>query len=46
MLLYGQYIGANTKANVNSGNALYGFLESRLNSMAAKYVRGVDSRSE
>jgi hypothetical protein len=42
MLLYGQYIGANTKANVNSGNALYGFLESRLNSMAAKYVRGVD----
>lgn len=43
LLLYGQYSGqGGTKANVNSSNMLYSFLESQLNSLAAKYVRGVD----
>lgn len=43
LLLYGQYTGQNTKANANlSGNMLYGFLESQLNSWAAKNIRGVD----
>lgn len=43
LLLYGQYTGQNTKASANlSGNMLYSFLESQLNSLAAKYVKGVD----
>lgn len=43
LLLYGQYSGQNTKANANmSGNMLYSFLESQLNSWAAKNIRGVD----
>lgn len=43
LLLYGQYTGQNAKANANlSGNMLYGFLESQLNSWAAKNIRGVD----
>lgn len=42
LLLYGQYMGQNTKANVASGNMLYSFLESQLNSWAAKNIRGVD----
>lgn len=43
LLLYGQYTGPGTKANANlSGNPLYSFLESQLNSWAAKNIRGVD----
>lgn len=42
LLLYGQYMGQNTKASAASGNMLYSFLESRLNSWAAKNIRGVD----
>lgn len=42
LLLYGQYTGQNTKASVASGNMLYSFLESQLNSWAAKNIRGVD----
>lgn len=43
MLLYGQYTGQGTKANANmDGNFLYSFLESQLNSWAAKNIRGVD----
>ena len=43
LLLYGQYTGQNTKANANlDGNFLYSFLESQLNSWAAKHIRGVD----
>ena len=43
LLLYGQYMSGNTKANSNlSGNMLYSFLESQLNSWAAKTIRGVD----
>ncbi len=43
LLLYGQYTGQNMKANANlSGNMLYSFLESQLNSIASKYVKGVD----
>lgn len=42
LLLYGQYMGMNTKAKAASGNFLYSFLESRLNSWAAKNIRGVD----
>lgn len=42
LLLYGQYSGQNATAKANSSNFLYGFLESELNSLAAKYVRGVD----
>lgn len=42
LLLYGQYMGQNTKANAASGNMLYSFLESQLNSWAAKNIRGVD----
>lgn len=43
LLLYGQYTGPNTKANANiSGNMLYSFLESQLNSWAANHIRGVD----
>lgn len=42
LLLYGQYSGANTQAKAASGNFLYSFLESQLNSWAAKNIRGVD----
>jgi len=43
LLLYGQYISGDTKANSNlGGNMLYSFLESQLNSWAAKTIRGVD----
>ncbi len=43
LLLYGQYTGQNTKGNANiGGNMLYSFLESQLNSWAAKNIRGVD----
>lgn len=42
LLLYGQYSGQNTKASAASGNVLYSFLESQLNSWAAKNIRGVD----
>lgn len=43
LLLYGQYTGQNMKANANlGGNMLYSFLESQINSWAAKNIRGVD----
>ncbi|MDE5791273.1 MAG: translocation/assembly module TamB, partial [Muribaculaceae bacterium] len=43
LLLYGQYISGDTKGNANiGGNLLYSFLESQLNSWAAKNIRGVD----
>lgn len=42
LLLYGQYMGQGTKASVASGNFLYSYLESTLNSWAAKNIRGVD----
>lgn len=43
MLLYNQYTGTGTKANANlSGNPLYAFLASQLNSWAANNIRGVD----
>lgn len=43
MLLYNVYTGAGTKGNANlSGNQLYSFLTSRLNSWAANNIRGVD----
>ncbi len=43
LLLYGQYTGQNTKGNANlGGNMLYSFLESQLNSWAAKNIRGVN----
>lgn len=43
MLLYNQYTGPGTKANANlSGNPLYSFLASQLNSWAANNIRGVD----
>lgn len=44
LLLYGQYTGqGGTKANANlGGNMMYSFLESQLNSWAAKAIRGVD----
>lgn len=43
LLLYGQYSSQGTKANSNlSGNALYSFMTSTLNSWAAKNIRGVD----
>ncbi|MDE6007493.1 MAG: translocation/assembly module TamB [Muribaculaceae bacterium] len=42
LLLYGQYTGANTKAKAASSNLLYGYLESTLNSWAAKHIRAVD----
>lgn len=41
MLLYGSYVGQNTKGTANT-NMLYGFLESQLNSWAAKTIKGVD----
>lgn len=44
LLLYGQYTGqGGTKGNANiGGNMMYSFLESQLNSWAAKTIRGVD----
>lgn len=42
LLLYGQYMGQNTKASAAGGNMLYSFLESQLNSWAAKNIKGVD----
>lgn len=43
MLLYNQYTGPGTKANANlSGNPLYSFLASQLNTWAANNIRGVD----
>ena len=43
MLLYGSYSSQNTKtASGSATNMLYGFLESQINSWAAKHVRGVD----
>lgn len=41
LLLYGSYVGQNTKGSANT-NMLYGFLESQLNSWAAKNIKGVD----
>lgn len=41
LLLYGSYVGQNTKGSANT-NMLYGFLESQLNSWAAKTIKGVD----
>ncbi|MCM1505424.1 MAG: translocation/assembly module TamB, partial [Muribaculum sp.] len=43
MLLYNVYTGAGTKGNANlSGNQLYSFLTSKLNSWAANNIHGVD----
>ena len=43
MLLYNVYSGAGTRGNANlSGNPLYSFLTSQLNSWAANNIRGVD----
>jgi len=43
LLLYNVYTGAGTKASANlSGNPLYSFLTSQLNSWAANNIRGVD----
>ncbi len=43
LLLYGTYTGSGVKASANlSGNALYGFLESQINSWAANTIKGVD----
>lgn len=44
LLLYGQYTGqGGTKGNANiGGNMMYSFLESQLNSWAAKAIKGVD----
>lgn len=42
LLLYGQYTGANTKAKAASSNILYSYLESTINSWAAKHIRAVD----
>lgn len=43
LLLYNVYSGGETKGNANlSGNQLYSFLTSRLNSWAANNIRGVD----
>lgn len=42
LLLYNRYDGMGTKASAASGNMLYSFLESQLNSWAAKNIRGVD----
>lgn len=43
LLLYNVYSGAGTKATANlSGNALYSFLTSQLNSWAANNIKGVD----
>lgn len=43
MLLYNVYTGPGTKANSSlSGNPLFSFLESRINSWAASNIKGVD----
>lgn len=43
LLLYNQYTGPGTKANANlSGNPLYSFLASQLNTWAANNIKGVD----
>ncbi len=43
LLLYNVYSGGGTKANANlSGNPLFSFLTSRLNSWAANNIKGVD----
>ncbi len=43
LLLYNVYTGADTKASANlSGNPLYSFLTSKLNTWAANNIRGVD----
>jgi hypothetical protein len=43
LLLYGVYSGSGTNANANlSGNALYSFLTSQLNTWAAGAIKGVD----
>lgn len=43
LLLYNVYTGPGTKANTNlSGNPLYSFLESQINSWAANNIKGVD----
>ena len=43
LLLYNVYTGPNTSATANlSGNALYSFLTSQLNSWAANNIKGVD----
>lgn len=42
LLLYNQYSAQGTKASAASGNFLYSFLESQINSWAAKNIRGVD----
>lgn len=43
LLLYNTYTGPGVKASANlGGNPLYSFLEGRLNSLAAKYITGVD----
>jgi hypothetical protein len=43
LLLYGSYTSSNTKTNTKiDSSILYSFLESQINSLAAKYVRGVD----
>lgn len=43
MLLYGVYAGPGTKGDASiSGNALYSFLSSQLNSWAANNIKGVD----
>lgn len=43
LLLYNVYSGPGTKANANlSGNPLFSFLESQINTWAANNIRGVD----
>jgi hypothetical protein len=43
LLLYGVYSGSGTSGNANlSGNALYSFLASQLNTWAANSIKGVD----
>lgn len=43
LLLYNTYTGPGVKASANlGGNPLYSFLEGQLNSLAAKYITGVD----
>lgn len=43
LLLYNIYTGPGTRGNANiGGNTLYSFLESQINSWAAKNIKGVD----
>ena len=42
LLLYNVYTGANTKGTGMSGNPLFSFLTSQLNTWAANNIRGVD----